>query len=49
MSTLESNCVLAFPMEKAGKIQIVHFNNPPDERKRMIQAHNTSIAMLKLS
>ena len=50
LSTLESNCVLAFPVEKAGKVQCVLFNSPSEDRKiNTIQAHNTSISMLRLS
>lgn len=36
LSTNENNCVLAFPVEKAGKVQIVLFNNPAEERRKSV-------------
>lgn len=47
LSTVENNCVLAFPDEKPGMIKVIHFNK--DKEIKVFKAHSTMIAGLKLS
>lgn len=47
LSTVENNCVLAFPDEKPGMVKVIHFNK--DKEIKVFKAHSTMIAGLKLS